>query len=151
MQLTTSAFTPGGAIPGTFTADGKDQSPDLAWSLEPAGTRAFALIVDDPDAPAGLWTHWVVYDLPAEIRALEAGQPRTPTLPAGGRQGGNTWGRLGWNGPSPPPGKPHRYFFRIFALGAPLGLEPGASPSLVRAAMKDKVLAEGTLVGTYGR
>lgn len=151
MQLTTTAFPLGGTLPLVHTADGPDVSPALAWSGAPAGTRAFALIMDDPDAPVGLWTHWVVFDLPGDATRLEASQPRTATLPGGGRQGRNTWGNLGWNGPSPPPGKAHRYFFRIYALGAPLGLPPGATVAQVKAAMQDKVLAEGTLMGTYGR
>lgn len=151
MQLTTTAFTPGGTIPALFTADGQDQSPALAWSGAPAGTRAFALIMDDPDAPVGLWTHWVVLDLPASATGLEQGQPRSAALPGGAKQGSNSWGRLGWNGPSPPPGKPHRYFFRIYALSGPLGLEAGATAAKVKEAMKGKVLAEGSVMGTYGR
>lgn len=151
MQLTTSAFTPGGTIPALFTADGADQSPALAWSGAPAGTQAYALIMDDPDAPVGLWVHWVVLDLPASAHRLEQGQPRAASLPGGGRQGSNSWGRLGWNGPSPPPGKPHRYFFRIYALNAPLGLDAGVTAAKVREAMKGRILAEGSVMGTYGR
>jgi Raf kinase inhibitor-like YbhB/YbcL family protein len=151
MQVTTTSFAAGAAIPSAFTGDGRDDSPAIAWSGAPASTRAYALICDDPDAPAGLWTHWVVYDLPATVHALEAAQPRTPELPGGGRQGTNTWGRVGWNGPLPPSGKPHRYFFRVYALAAPLGLPEGASPAQVKLAMRDKVLAEGDLMGTYQR
>ena len=151
MQLTTPAFTPGGILPAQFTADGPDQSPPLAWSGAPEGTRAFALIMDDPDAPGGLWTHWVVFDLPATASGLDQDVPRTATLANGGRQGSNTWGRLGWNGPAPPPGKAHRYAFRIFALSAPLDLAPGAGVAAVKAAMKGKVLAEGSLTASYRR
>ena len=140
MKLTTTDFTAGGAIPRAFTADGADGSPALSFQDVPAGTRAFALIMDDPDAPVGLWVHWVVYNL-----------PRSATLPGGARQGRNSWSRIGWNGPDPPPGKVHRYFFKLYALSAPLGLDPGATAPKVEAAMKGRILAEATLMGTYGR
>lgn len=151
MQITSADFQAGAAIPEAHTADGADQSPALAWSGAPEGTQAFALIMDDPDAPAGVWTHWVVYDLPGAARGLDADQPRTANLPGGGRQGRNTWGRLGWNGPSPPRGLPHHYRFHLYALARPLGLDPGAGPAKVQQAMAGLVLAEATLLGTYGR
>ena len=151
MQLTSPDFVPGATIPKAFTADGGDLSPALAWQGAPEGTRTFALIVDDPDAPAGVWVHWVAFDLPATVTALAQGQARAATLPGGGRQGRNSWARLGWNGPSPPPGRPHRYFFKLYALGAALGLEPGATAQAVSAAMKGRILAETTLMATSGR
>jgi len=151
MQLTSPDLAPGAAIPKAFTADGADRSPALAWQGAPEGTRSFALIVDDPDAPAGLWVHWVVYDLPAAATGLAQGQARADTLAGGGRQGRNSWARVGWNGPSPPPGRPHRYFFKLYALGGSLGLEPGASAQAVTAAMRGRILAEASLMGTYGR
>jgi Raf kinase inhibitor-like YbhB/YbcL family protein len=151
MRITTADFPAGGAIPRTFTADGADLSPALGFEGAPAGTRAFALIVDDPDAPVGLWVHWVLYDLPAGCGGLAQNQPRSATLPGGARQGKNSWSRLGWNGPSPPPGRPHRYFFKLYALSSPLGLEPGATAKAVEAAMKGKVLAQAELMGSYGR
>jgi hypothetical protein len=151
MRITTLDFPLGGAIPRRFTADGADASPALAIQGAPEGTGAFALIVDDPDAPVGTWVHWVVYDLPAGIQGLAGGQPRTADLEGGARQGRNSWGRLGWNGPDPPAGKPHRYYFRLYALGAPLGLEAGATAQRVQSAMKGKVLAEAELMGVYGR
>jgi len=151
MKLTSPDFVPGAAIPRTFTADGADLSPTLAWHDAPAGTKAFALIVDDPDAPVGLWVHWVLYDLPGTAAGLARDQARTATLAGGARQGRNSWSRLGWNGPSPPPGKPHRYFFKLYALDGVLGLEPGATAQKVEAAMQGKVLGEASLMGTYGR
>ncbi len=151
MELRISAFPPQGSIPRTFTADGADVSPALAWSGAPARTRAFALIMDDPDAPVGLWTHWTLYNLPPEATTLAENQPKAPTLPSGARQGKNTWGRLGYNGPSPPPGKPHRYFFRLYALSEPLELEAGAARQQLDMALKGKVLAEAQWMGTYGR
>ena len=151
MQLTSPDFGSGAAIPKAFTADGADVSPALVWQGAPTGTRAYALIVDDPDAPVGLWVHWVAFDLPATVTGLAQGQTRAGNLPCGGRQGRNSWSRLGWNGPSPPPGRPHRYFFKLYALSGPLGLEPGATAQSVTSAMKGKLLAETSLMATYGR
>ncbi|HET8902278.1 MAG TPA: YbhB/YbcL family Raf kinase inhibitor-like protein [Holophagaceae bacterium] len=140
----------GSPLPPRFGEDGGDTSPVVFWSGAPAQTRAFALIVDDPDAPGGTWTHWVAYDLPVSS-GLEEGRPRTAELPDGGKQGLNSWGRLGWNGPAPPPGKVHHYVFRVFALSAPTGLAPGATADTLRSAMKGRVLAEGHWTGTYRR
>jgi Raf kinase inhibitor-like YbhB/YbcL family protein len=151
MELQIPAFSNGGTIPRAHTADGPDRSPALHWGDPPSGTQAFALIVDDPEAPVGTWVHWVLYDLPGTARSLAEDQPRTADLPGGTHQGKNSWGRLGWNGPSPPPGKPHRYFFRLIALSVPLGLPAGATRGQVDAAVKGKVLAEATWMGTYGR
>ena len=151
MELTTPDFPAGGTIGKPFTADGGDLSPALAWKGAPQATRAFALIVDDPDAPAGTWVHWVLYDLPGTAAGLAQAQPRSPVLGNGAKQGRNSWSRLGWNGPSPPPGKPHRYFFKLYALDGTLGLEPGATAQALERAMKGKVLAEASLMGTYGR
>jgi Raf kinase inhibitor-like YbhB/YbcL family protein len=151
MQLTTPDFPPGGTLPRACTADGADRSPALAWSGAPEGTGAFALVVDDPDAPAGLWVHWVCYDLPGTAAGLAPDQPRTPGLAGGASQGSNSWGRTGWNGPSPPPGRPHRYFFKLYALDRPLGLAPGATARDLEAAMQGRVLAQAEVMGTYGR
>ena len=151
MEFRIPAFPNGGPIPRACTADGSDRSPALQWGEPPAGTRAFALIVDDPDAPGGTWVHWILTDLPGTARSLAEDQPRTADLPGGARQGKNSWGRLGWNGPSPPPGRPHRYLFRLLALSAPLGLPAGATRAQVEGALGGKVLAEATWMGTYGR
>jgi Raf kinase inhibitor-like YbhB/YbcL family protein len=151
MELQIGAFAHQSPIPARFTADGADLSPALAWTGDPSGAAGFALIVDDPDAPVGLWVHWVAYDLPGQSRELKEGQPKTPELPGGGRQGKNSWGRLGYNGPAPPPGKPHRYFFKLFALSASTGLLPGATRSELERAMSGKVLGEAQWMGTYRR
>ncbi len=151
MELRIPAFPEGGPIPRAHTADGADRSPALQWGDPPPGTRAFALVVDDPDAPVGTWVHWMLYDLPGGARSLAEDQPRTPDLPGGAHQGRNSWGRVGWNGPSPPPGPPHRYIFRLSALSAPLGLPAGATRDQVEAALRGKVLAQATWMGTYGR
>ena len=151
MELRITAFPRQGSIPSAFTADGVDVSPALAWSGAPPRTQTFAVIMDDPDAPAGLWTHWSIFNLPMGTTALAEGQPKVPTLSDGSRQGRNTWGRLGYNGPAPPPGKPHRYFFRLYALSQPLDLEAGATRQQVEEALKGKILAEAQWMGTYGR
>ncbi|HJU84654.1 MAG TPA: YbhB/YbcL family Raf kinase inhibitor-like protein [Holophagaceae bacterium] len=151
LKLQIAAFAQGARIPAGFTADGKDASPALAWSGAPAGTQAFALIVDDPDAPVGTWVHWVAYDLPASCQGLEERQPATPQLPGGGRQGRNSWGRIGWNGPSPPPGKPHRYFFRLYALDRPTALPAGEDRAALDRAMKGHILGQAEWMGIYGR
>lgn len=154
LNLTIKAFPNGGRIPAVFTEDGGDISPALEWSGAPAGTQAFALVVDDPDAPVGTWIHWVLYDLPAGTVKLDGNLPRGPaagTLAGGAKQGKNSWGRLGWNGPAPPRGKPHRYFFRLYALSAPTGLPPGADRAALDRAMRGKILGESEWMGTYGR
>lgn len=151
MELRCPAFPAGGILPKAYTADGLDQSPALAWQGVPPQVRALALILEDPDAPAGLWTHWLVYDLAPTLGSLAANLPKAPTLPDGAKQGRNTWGRVGYNGPSPPPGKPHRYVFRLLALGDALGLAGGATRAEVDQALRDTVVAEARLTGLYGR
>jgi Raf kinase inhibitor-like YbhB/YbcL family protein len=151
ITLTSTAFGEGETIPKTYTADGTNVSPPLQWGDPPAGTQSFALIADDPDAPRGTWVHWVLFDLPAGERGLGEGTPAAESLPGGARQGKNDFGKLGYGGPSPPPGKPHRYFFKLYALDKPLSLSPGATKAQVEGAMKGHVLAEGRLMGKYGR
>jgi Raf kinase inhibitor-like YbhB/YbcL family protein len=140
----------GSPLPARFGEDGGDTSPEVRWSGAPADTKAFAITVEDPDAPAGTWIHWVAYDLPVS-QGLDENRPRSADLPGGGRQGLNSWGRLGWNGPAPPPGKVHHYVFTVYALSAPTGLAAGATLEALRRAMKGKVLAEGRWTGTYKR
>lgn len=151
--LTSSAFTDGSPIPGKHTCDGPDVSPALGWSGAPANAKSFALIMDDPDAPMGTWVHWVLWNLPAGMSALPENVPKADTLKAlgGALQGNNTWPRIGYYGPCPPPGKPHRYFFKLYALGASLNLKAGATKADVEKAMQSHVLAETQLMGTYGR
>jgi len=151
MELHLTAFPREGTIPKPLTADGIDISPALSWTGAPEKTRAFALIMDDPDAPMGLWTHWTLFNVPPGTLNLAENQPKAPTLPDGSRQGRNTWGRFGYNGPSPPPGKPHRYFFMLFALSQFLDLDAGATREQLEDAMKGKILAEASWMGTYGR
>ncbi len=151
MQLTSSAFADGGSIPARHTCDNKDASPLLKWIGVPAGARSLALIMDDPDAPAGTWVHWVLYDMPAADGELPEGTAASKVLPDGARQGSNDFGRIGYGGPCPPRGKAHRYFFKLYALDKTLDLKPGATKKDVERAMETHILAQGQLMGTYQR
>ncbi len=151
MQLTSNAFSAGGEFPKRNTCDGEDRSPELSWSDVPQGTKSLALIVDDPDAPGGTFTHWIAWDIPASAKQLGEGQPKTESLAGGGRQGRNDFGKTGYGGPCPPPGKPHRYFFRLYALDGVLDLKAGARRSELERAMRGHVRAQGELMGRYGR
>jgi Raf kinase inhibitor-like YbhB/YbcL family protein len=155
MELFSPAFAGGGPIPRIHSGEGEDLSPPLQWRNVPPGVVSFALILDDPDAPPGLWIHWVLYDLPAQLRALPAGLPRSERLEGGGVHGA-CWGvesfsRQGYHGPLPPPGPPHRYHFELSALDRHLHLPAGATAAAVRSAMAGHVLARAELVGLYGR
>jgi len=153
LSLASSAFRAGASIPRLHTCDGPDRSPPLAWTGAPARTATFALIVDDPDAPGGTWVHWVLYDLPAGTSALEGNVPKVERPPelGGAAQGRNDFRALGYGGPCPPPGPAHRYFFKLYALGAALGLKPGATKQELERAMAGRVLDSAELVGTYAR
>src|ERR1700720_1149808 len=123
MQLTSTAFGEGAPITAKYTCVGENISPPLKWSGTPAGARSLALIVDDPDAPAGTWVHWVLYDLLAHTSELPEGASPGHPIP-GAREGMNDFGRAGYGGPCPPPGKAHRYFFKLYALDTTLSLKP---------------------------
>jgi Raf kinase inhibitor-like YbhB/YbcL family protein len=150
-EMTSAAFDQGGTIPQQYTCDGPDLSPPLRWAAPPEGTQSLVLIADDPDAPAGTWVHWVLYDLPPGQRELAEGLPQQETPAEGGTQGKNDFGKLGYGGPCPPKGKPHRYFFRLYALDIKVDLSPGATKGEVLEKMAGHVLAEAELVGRYGR
>lgn len=151
MKLTSAAFVDGQPIPQKYTCDGADISPPLAWSAAPAGTRSLALICDDPDAPVGTWVHWVIYALPAASTELPEMVGAVDVLPDGARQGLNDFRRVGYGGPCPPPGRAHRYFFKLYALDAEVALGPRASKRELVRAMAGHVLAEAELMGTYQR
>jgi hypothetical protein len=150
-ELRIGSFAPGGFIPKQFTCDGADRSPAISWTNPPVGALSFAIIEDDPDAPSGTFVHWVVYDLPAAFRGLPEALSGDESVLGGGRQGINSFERAGYNGPCPPPGKPHRYFIRLFALDTRLNLRPGAPRKELDAAMKGHILARAELMGRYGR
>jgi Raf kinase inhibitor-like YbhB/YbcL family protein len=154
-HLESAAFADGALIPPIHSADGLDLSPPLRWRGGPPQTRSFSLILEDPDAQAGTWVHWVLFNIPGEVHGLSAGLDRSPQLPNGARHGA-CWGvvdfpRTGYQGPAPPPGQTHRYVFTLFALDRSLALEPGATAAQLRAAMADHQLATAQLTGLYAR
>jgi Raf kinase inhibitor-like YbhB/YbcL family protein len=151
MQLTSTAFTEGAAIPAKHTCDARDVSPPLKWTGVPAGAKSLALIVDDPDAPAGTWVHWVLYDLPASKSELTEDVPKSQYVAGGAKQGLNDFRHLGYGGPCPPHGKPHRYFFKLYALDAVLDLKPGLTKKDLEGTMEKHILARAELMGTYQR
>ena len=151
LTITSAAFSEGGAIPKKYTCDAEDASPPLAWKGVPANSKSLALIAEDPDAPAGTWVHWVILDMPATLAGLPEGVAKQATVEGVGVQGNNDFRRVGYGGPCPPRGKPHRYFFKLYALDIVLNLKAGATKADLEKAMRGHILAQGQLVGTYGR
>jgi Raf kinase inhibitor-like YbhB/YbcL family protein len=149
--LTSPAISHGQAIPKKYTCDGADVSIPFTWTDPPDGTRTLALIADDPDAPVGEWVHWVLYDLPADTRELPEGVPHHKTLSDGSTHGKNDFGRFGYGGPCPPPGRPHRYVFTLYAVDRTLGLAPGATKAQLLKALKDHTLGQAQWMACYGR
>jgi len=149
--ISSPAFGHGTPIRKKYTCDRADLSPPLRWTGSPPGTKSFAVVAEDPDVPAGSWAIWVLYDLPADTTALRQGIPSGARLPNGARQGVNEFGRLGYSGPCPGPGKVHHYWFRVYALSAPLGLEPGATKVDVFRAMRHRVLRVAEVMASYER
>ncbi len=151
LSLKSSAFNHEGDIPKKHTCSDADVSPALSWSEPPAGTRSFCLIMDDPDAPGRVWVHWVIYNIPAQARELGEGLPKDAQLKDGTRQGLNDFSRFGYGGPCPPPGGPHRYYFKLYALDTNLSLQPRATKADAEKAMKGHILAQAQLMGRYKR
>lgn len=146
LTITSRAFAQGQAIPAKYTCDDQDVSPPLHWDNVPPTTQSLALIMDDPDAPAGIWVHWVLFNLPANLLDL----PEKAVPPQGSLEGKNGWGRTGYRGPCPPSGS-HRYFFKLYALDTTLTLGSGAGKEQLLKAMEGHILAQGELMGTYSR
>jgi hypothetical protein len=146
--LTSEDILEGEPIPSKYACNGDDISPPLAWSGAPDKTNSFVLIMDDPEAPVGLWIHWVLFNIPGNATVLDLGLPADAELPDGSQQGTNSWGRVGYGGPCPPSGV-HRYFFKLYALDAPLALDESATKEDVLAAMEGHILTETELMGTY--
>ena len=144
-------FASAGVIPRALTCDGEDRSPALEWTGAPQGTKAFALIADDPDAPAGTWVHWVMYNIPGTTKMLAGDIEKKDQLADGSRQGRNDFRKSGYNGPCPPPGKAHRYFFKLYALNAELTLGSGATKADLERAMAGHILAQAEWMGRYQR
>ena len=150
-ELISTAFEQGEPIPAKYSCDGEDISPSLAWGDPPQGTQSLVLIMDDPDAPGGTWDHWIVFNIPAEIRELPEAMPAGMKFDdVAATFGKNSWGRSDYGGPCPPGGT-HRYFFKLYALDTTLSLDESADKKQVLAAMEGLVLAEAELMGTYNR
>ena len=149
LAVLSAAFAMGGAIPDRYACT--PFSPPLSWSEAPAGTQSLAILCDDPDAPVGDWVHWVVFNLAPDVRALPENVARDARLPGGAVQGVNDYARNGYDGPCPPPGQTHRYFYTVFALDVRLALAAGARKKDLVEAMRGHVLAQGALMGTYSR
>jgi Raf kinase inhibitor-like YbhB/YbcL family protein len=150
LSITSPAFKNGSSIPAEYTCISKDISPTLAWSGQPAATKSFALIMDDPDAAGGTWVHWVIYNIPASARGLQEAAPTKVQLADGSLNGVNSWGNLGYGGPCPPSGT-HRYFFKLYALDTMLDLPSGANKQKLLSVMQDHILAQGELMGTFSK
>ena len=148
MRITSSAFAPNATIPKQYTCSDKDLAPPLAFEDVPANAQSLALVVDDPDAPSGTWVHWVVYNIPPKTRGIAEG---AADLGGDALQGANDFKKRGYGGPCPPPGKPHRYFFKLYALDAMLSLPRGASKSDVETAMQGHILGHAELIGLCSR
>jgi Raf kinase inhibitor-like YbhB/YbcL family protein len=151
IQITSPAFAEGQPIPLKHSFNDKDLSPALQWSGVPPAAKSLALICDDPDAPMGTWVHWVIYDLPPTTAGLAEGVAKSPELANGAKQGVNDYKKIGYGGPCPPPGQPHRYFFKLYALDILPALKSGATKADLLQAMEGHVLAEGQLMGTFQR
>jgi len=150
IAVDSSAFEDGEEIPGQYSLSGSNISPPISWSGLPQGAKSVAVICNDPDAPKGRWAHWVIFNIPPDVSALPENLPDDGVLPRGIIQGINDFGRIGWDGPSPPKGT-HRYVFEVYALDKMLDLEPGTSRSHLLRVMKGHVIGRGKLIGTYER
>ncbi|MGB8065124.1 MAG: YbhB/YbcL family Raf kinase inhibitor-like protein [Candidatus Sulfotelmatobacter sp.] len=151
LSISSPSFPSGGEIPKKFTCSGVDVSPELSWTQPPAGTKTFALLVDDPDAPAGNWNHWAIWNLPASARSLPEGVGKSQRLPDGSQQGLNDFRKIGYSGPCPPANKPHHYHFKLYALDTKLSLNRDAGKPELEAAMKGHILAQAEWMGTFHR
>ena len=150
-SLTSQGFQEGENIPIKYTCDGDDKTPPLSWEAPPDNTKSMALILDDPDAPGGVFTHWVLFNLSSDVRSLPEGVPKLDRLENGGIQGVNDFDEIGYNGPCPPPGKPHTYRFILYALDTELNLSPGATKDEVIKAMEGHIVEKTGLNGEYSK
>ncbi|HYE74918.1 MAG TPA: YbhB/YbcL family Raf kinase inhibitor-like protein [Blastocatellia bacterium] len=150
-EITSDAFASGQNIPSKYTCDGQNISPPLKWSGAPQGTRSFALIVEDPDAPSGTFDHWLLFNIPAATTELSEGLPGSRLLDYGARQGINGFKKIGYSGPCPPQNESHRYLFHLYALNIELSSAEGATKNEIKRAMEGAVIAQATLTGTYAR
>lgn len=147
----TASFANGAVIPKRYTGDGQDDSPALSWTKAPAGTVSIAVSCEDPDAPRGTWWHWILFNLDAQKTSLPEGLEKNARLAGGAMQGNNDFEKPGYNGPAPPPGSVHRYYYRVYALNTKLNLAAGANKDAFKAAIAGHILGYGEIMGTYSR
>ena len=151
LSISSAAFTEGSRIPEQYTCEGKDISPPLRWNDAPEETDSFDLICDDPDAPMGTWDHWVIFNIPADSEGLSEAVPTDESLTDGSKHGLNSWKNTNYGGPCPPPGNPHRYFFKLYALDTMLPLTSEVNKSSLENTMQDPILEEAQLMVTFSR
>lgn len=151
LRISSPAFNSGENIPVRYTCSGEDISPRLIWNGAPAGTRSYALLVDDPDAPGGTFTHWIMFNIPPDTTELPENVPRKGTLEGGMLQGKNSGGKLGYMGPCPPRGSTHRYIFHLYALDMDLDMKSGITRNDLMRAVQGHILDEAQIMGLYGR
>jgi Raf kinase inhibitor-like YbhB/YbcL family protein len=149
-ELISPAFNNGGMIPRKYTCDGADASPPLAWDLAPEGTKSFAIICDDPDAPMGTWVHWIYYNIPPGTKSLPENIAREEHPDTGGDQRANDFNKIGYEGPCPPGGT-HRYYFKLYALDSMLNLAPGATKKQFLKEIENHIIGQAQLMGIYKR
>ena len=150
-NLSSPAFANGAYIPEVYTCGGADYSPALKWTAPPEGTKSFAIIFDDPDAPVGTFTHWIIFNIPSDQASLEEKASPKGVLPAGAIEGKNNFSRIGYAGPCPPPGKAHRYFFKLYALDSMLNLPAGTNKDNLLRAMQGHVLGQAQMIGLFAK
>ena len=151
LDLTSAGFRAGARIPADYACTGKNESPPLSWQGVPDGTRSIAVVCEDPDAHSGNFVHWILYNIPPGTKELAPGIPKKPVLPNGSAHGLNDFGKMEYGGPCPPPGKPHRYIFRLYALDTLLHLRAPVTRKSIGAAMQGHIIGQGELMGTFGR
>ncbi|MDD5291900.1 MAG: YbhB/YbcL family Raf kinase inhibitor-like protein [Candidatus Omnitrophica bacterium] len=151
LELKSPAFHDGESFPKKYTCQGEDASPPLIWLNVSQQAKSFALICDDPDAPAGVWVHWVIYDIPVESSDLPEGIKNVKILPDNLKQGINDSGDIGYGGPCPPPGKVHRYVFKLYCLDEMLNLSPGLTKQELLSKISGHIIEEAKLTGLYER
>ncbi len=149
LEVSSTAFSAGKIIPKQYTGDGKDVSPPLKWTAGPKGTQCYAISVEDPDAPRGTWWHWIIANIPSNVTQLNEGASRGKVAIFGSVEGINDFDKLGYNGPMPPKGQNHRYYFKVLALSSPLKLRWGCTKEQYAAATKGNIIGQGELIGTY--
>jgi len=151
LDISSDAFKNGTEIPPLYTCKEQNISPKLTWGSSPPNTKSFALIMNDPDAPGGTFCHWIIYNIPLNKRELPSGIPTNSGLSDGSKQGINDFRRFGYGGPCPPPGKPHRYFFHLYALNTDLAIAGPVDRNGILKAMEGHIVAKGELMGLFRR